>query len=277
MTSLFHRFLTAGVLTLWGGVLLTIYFTGRICAYLHPNFQPFALVAGCFLICFAFLVLIAPASANSHATGRSSVWSVITSLILVAPLLLAFANTLDSFGANTVANRVYVQDLAQLPGAQLPAAGQSSGIVEAPLPDDGSNTAQSTYTAQDDKYVLPKSKQGRVRAHVVDFLYAAQLPEVRNQLENKPVEVIGQLMPAKTNNPKGNRFVVIRLMMTCCAADAQPIALPIEPQQKPDLPDMTWVKVTGKAVFPIEGGQRKPLIQNAVLEKIDAPEDPYLY
>ena len=277
MTSLFRRFLTAGVLALWGAVLLTIYFTGRICAYLHPNFQPFTLVAGGLLVCFAFLVLLAPAAATAHATARSSVWSVLSSLILVAPLLLAFTNTLDSFGASTVANRVYVQDLAQIPGAQLPAAGQSSGTVEAPLPDDGSSTAQSANTSQDDKYLLPKNKQGQVQAQIVDFLYAAQLPEVRVQLENKPVEVIGQLMPAKTNNPKGNRFVVIRMMMTCCAADAQPIALPIEPQQKPDLPDMTWVKVTGKAAFPIEGGQHKPLIENAALEKIAPPQDPYLY
>ena len=277
MTSTFHRFLTAGVLMLWGTILLTIYFTGRICAYLHPNFQPFALVAGCLLVCFAFLVLIAPTSASAHSTTRSSVWSVLTSLILVAPLLLAFSNTLDSFGASTVANRVYVQDLAQLPSAQLPASGQPSGTVEVPLPDDGSNTAKSTNTAQDDKYLLPKNKQGQVQAQIVDFLYAAQLPEIRDQLEGKPVEVIGQLMPAKTNNPKGNRLVVVRMMMTCCAADAQPIALPIEPQQKPELPEMTWVRVTGKAAFPIEGGHRKPLIQNAAIEKIDAPQDPYLY
>jgi len=277
MTSLFHRFLTAGVIALWGTVLLTIYFTGRICAYLHPNFQPFTLVAGSLLVCFAVLVLIAPASANAHATARSSVWSVLTSFILVAPLLLAFSNTLDCFGASTVANRVYVQDLAQLPGAQLPAAAPPSGTVQDALPDSGSAAAESAYVAADDRFNLRKNRQGQVQAQVVDFLYAAELSEIRDQLENKPVEVIGQLMPAKTNNPKGNRFVVIRMMMTCCAADAQPIAIPIEPQQKPDLPDMTWVKVTGKAVFPVEGGQRKSLIQNAALEKIDAPEDPYLY
>jgi uncharacterized repeat protein (TIGR03943 family) len=276
MTSTFHRFLTAGVLTVWGSILLTLSFTGRIGAYLHPNFQPFPLVAGALLISFALLVLISPPAAGAHAGMRSSAWSVITSLVLVAPLLLAFANTQDSFGASTVANRMYVQDLAQLPGAQLPTPG-SSGIVEVPLPDDGSNPPRASNAAQDDEYLLPKNKQGQVQAQVVDFLYAAKLPEVREQLENQPVEVIGQLMPAKTNNPKGNRCVVVRMMMTCCAADAQPVALPIEPQQMPDLPDMTWVKVTGTAAFPVEGGQRKPLIQNAVLEKIDPPYEPLLY
>ncbi len=275
MTSLFHRLLTAAVLAVWGLVLLTICFTGRISAYLHPNFQPLALVAGCMLVCLALLVLIAPAGGAAHGS-RSSVRGIITSLILVAPLLLAFANTRDSFGAGTVANRLYVENLAQLPGAPLPAPASTKGPIEGPLPDGGSND-QSAYLAADDRFKLPRNEAGRVRAEVIDFLYASQLPEVREQLENQPVEIIGQLMPAKTNNPKGNRLVVIRMMMSCCAADAQPVALPIEPQQMPDLPDMTWVKVTGKAAFPIEGGQFKPVIQNVVLERIDPPAEPFLY
>lgn len=275
MTSFSHRLLTAAVLAVWGAVLLTICITGRISAYLHPNFQPLALVAGCVLVCLAILVLIAPAGGTAHSS-RSSVWGILTSLILVAPLLLAFSNTRDSFGASTVANRLYVENLAQLPGAPLPAPASTKGPIEGPLPNDGSND-QSAYLAADDRFKLPRNEAGQVRAEVVDFLYAAQLPEVREQLENQPVEIIGQLMPAKTNNPKGNRLVVIRMMMSCCAADAQPVALPIEPQQMPDLPDMTWVKVTGKAAFPIEGGQFKPVIQNVVLEKIDPPAEPFLY
>jgi len=276
MKSFLHRFLSAGVLAVWGGIILTFFFTGRIRAYLHPTFQPFALVAGIVLICMAVLVVLSPKSAAQHGS-RSSIGSILASLFLVAPLFLTFSKTLDRFSASTVANRVYVQDLAQLPGAKPPE--QTPSPVEPPLPDDGSPSANSqpANPPQDDQYMLPKNKKGQVQAGVVDFLYAAQLPEIRDQLENKPVEVVGQLMPAKTNNPKGNRYVVIRMMMTCCAADAQPVALPIEPQIKPELPEMAWVKVTGTAAFPLEGGQRKPLIQNAVIEKIEPPEDPYLY
>ncbi|MFA7235154.1 MAG: hypothetical protein WC076_13700, partial [Terrimicrobiaceae bacterium] len=32
-----------------------------------------------------------------------------------------------------------------------------------------------------------------------------------------------------------------------------------------------------KAGFPVEGGQHKPLIQDAVIEKIDPPGEPFLY
>lgn len=273
MRSILHRFLTAGVLTVWGSILLSICFSGRISVYLHPNFQPFALVAGCTLVVFALLILVAPETGAGHSP-RSPIWIVVTSLILVAPLLLAFANTRDSFGAAAVANRTYVQDLSQLPGAQSPGP---SGPIGGDLPDDGSSTPPPADSAQEDKYLLPKNEKGQVRAEVMDFLYAAQLPEVREQLENKAVEVTGQLMPAKNNNPQGNRFVVIRMMMTCCAADAQPVALPIEPTQIPGLPDMAWIKLTGKATFPVEGGQRRPLIKDAEIEAIEAPEDPFLY
>jgi uncharacterized repeat protein (TIGR03943 family) len=276
MKSFLHRFLTVGVLTVWGGVILTFFFTGRIRAYLHPTFQPFALVAGVVLIGMAVLVVLSPKTAAPHGS-RSSIGSVLASLFLVAPLFLTFSKTLDRFSASTVANRVYVQDLAQLPAAQSPAT--APGIVEPPLPDDGTRSANSqpANASQEDQSLLPKNKAGQVRAGVMDFLYAAQLPEVRDQLENKPVEVLGQLMPAKANNPKGNRYVIIRMIMTCCAADAQPIALPIEPQAKPELPEMAWVKVTGTAAFPVEGGQRKPVIRNATLEPIEPPEEPYLY
>ncbi len=67
------------------------------------------------------------------------------------------------------------------------------------------------------------------------------------------------------------------MFMTCCAADVQPIALPIHPDSKPGLPDMTWVKVSGTASFPVVGGDRHPLIEKATIEKTDPPEDTFLY
>lgn len=291
MSTTFHRFLTAGVLTVWGTVLLTIWFTGRICAYLHPMFQPFALTAGITLVCFAFLVLIAPETGAEHGQARrSTVQGLLVSLILVGPLLLAFVNTTDSFGTNAVSNRNYVEDITRIPGAQSTAGPQPAAPVEPPLPDDGTqqttNAGRSPAPAaspsagsgsSSDEYVLQKDKEGRVHAEVVDFLYGAELPEVRSQLENKPVEVIGQLMPSKGNKSGNGGCVVIRMMITCCAADARPIAVPLEPLQKPTLPEMSWVKIKGEGAFPTTAGRPQPLIKNAEIEKIDAPDEPYLY
>lgn len=265
MTSIFHRLIAAGVLATWGSVIGIIYFTGRIGAYLHPTFQIFAVVAAAVLGLFAILVLVAPDFQTSHGSApRSTGRSLVAALILVGPLLLAFVKSPDSFGARTVANRTYVQDITQLPVAPS---------VEPALPDESSPPADDSAAQSS----FPQNARGQLQAQVVDFLYAAQLPELRAELENKPIEVVGQLMPAKENNPKGNRFDIIRMFMTCCAADVQPLALPIEPNEAPALREMTWVKVTGRATFPVVGGQRVPLIEGAVVEKTDPPEDTYLY
>jgi len=271
MNSILHRFLTAGVLIAWGSILCAMYFTGRITAYLHPAFQPFALVAGCALVVFSLLVLVAPEveSSCTPSPKRSPVRGVLLALVLVGPLLIAFSNSQDSFGASTVGNRTYVQDISQLPAAQPPPAkpadSASPATVEPALPDDQSSTPSTTNAAPADQYSFPKTARGNLQAEVVDFLYAAQLPDMRAELENKPIEVIGQLMPAKENNPHGDRYDVIRMFMTCCAADAQPVALPVHPKDKSNLREMTWVKVTGKATFPIVGGQRLPLIEDCVI------------
>lgn len=259
MTLILHRLIAAGVLATWSAVIGIIYFTGRMGAYLHPIFQTFAVAAAGVLGVFALLVLVAPDFQRGHGSApRSTGRSLFLALVLVGPLLLAFAQSPDSFGARTVANRTYVQDISQLPVAPS---------VE-PALSDGDSSAETSY---------PKNAQGQLQTQVVDFLYAAQLPELRTELENQPIEVVGQLMPAKGNNPNGNRYDIIRMFMTCCAADVQPLALPVEPREKPTLREMSWVKVTGKATFPVIGGERVPLIEDAVVEKTDPPEDTYLY
>lgn len=273
MTAILQRFISAGVLMAWGAALCFLYFSGRITAYLHPHFHLFAVSGGIVLILLAMLVLVAPEDAAGTACGDpKSLWkSLLMAAVLVLPMLVALSASQDAYGAGTVLNRNYVQDLSQLPGgaASVPA----STPADVTLPGDTGQSADSG----DDEPKVRKNAKGEIQAEVVDFLYAAQMPDMRQTFEDKQVEVVGQLMPAKADNPKGDRYDLVRMLMTCCAADAQPIALPVQPGAKPDVPEMTWVKIHGKATFPMIGGQRRPLIENATIEKTDPPADTYLY
>jgi uncharacterized repeat protein (TIGR03943 family) len=273
MNLILQRLLPAALLTVWGTVFCAMYFTGRISAYLIPAFRPYALAAGVILVIFAALLLVCPRRIDPTgcSSKRTPFRAAIATFLLTVPLLVAFTKSPDSFGASAVSNRIYVQDIDQLPGSQPP------GTVEPALPESDPSAAPPSNAGTDDQYGFPKNANGIVEAQVVDFLYAAQLPEMRSQLENKPVEVIGQLMPAKENNPKGDRYDVIRMVMTCCAADARPMALAVQPSAKPAVREMTWVKVSGTATFPVIGGQRVPVIQNGVIEKTEPPEEVYLY
>jgi len=276
MTLLVQRFLSAGVLMVWGAVLCFLYFSGRLTAYLHPHFHVFAVSGGIVLILLAMLVLVAPdeAALTGCAPVKSgALWkSLLTALVLVVPLLIALSASQDAYSSTTVLNRNYVQNISQLPGAQPSASVQPAAPADASLP---GNDASSTDGG--DQPEVRKNSKGEIQAEVVDFLYAAQLADMRQTFEDKQVEVVGQLMPAKENNPNGDRYDLVRMLMTCCAADAQPVALPVHPGAKSDLPEMTWVKVHGKATFPVVGGQKRPLIENATIEKTDPPEDTYLY
>lgn len=65
--------------------------------------------------------------------------------------------------------------------------------------------------------------------------------------------------------------------MTCCAADARPVAVLAEGSAKPELPEMSWVKITGTATFPVENGKRIAILKADKVEKCNPPEETMLY
>ena len=112
---------------------------------------------------------------------------------------------------------------------------------------------------------------------MLDLLYAAQDTTLRGDFEGKTVELVGQLMPDKSASGEGKRFKAVRMFMTCCAADARPVATWVEVEKLPDLPEMTWIKITGTATFPTESGRRTAVLKATKIEKSGPPEESMLY
>jgi uncharacterized membrane protein YcgQ (UPF0703/DUF1980 family) len=84
-------------------------------------------------------------------------------------------------------------------------------------------------------------------------------------------------MPDPAASAGGPRFKAVRMFMTCCAADARPIAALVETAELPNLPDMTWIKITGTSTFPIENGRRISVLKADKVEKTTPPEESMLY
>jgi uncharacterized membrane protein YcgQ (UPF0703/DUF1980 family) len=163
----------------------------------------------------------------------------------------------------------------------LPQADPASPSAAAPAaaPGVSSPTAAAPAAASLESYVQ-KTPEGYLEAEVLDLLYAAQDNTLRKVFEGKTVQLVGQLMPDPEDSnqePGTHRFKAVRMFMTCCAADARPVATAVQAAELPKLPEMTWVKIVGEATFPIENGRRGAVLKAKKVEKTEPPAESMLY
>jgi len=302
MNAAFRRWLPCATLATWSAILLTFCLSGRMRAFLTPEFRVGALIAGIAMGIMALVFLLFPADANccsaaecGHAFSRGATGKIITFLILLIPITTAAMFSPEGYSGSVVKNRLAITDASQLGAA--PRSSGSSKPVEMPLPTKDPNnspapasvTTQSTPPSPTSQSPAPSSQppapqdylqrtpDGHIVAEVLDLLYAAQDNALRKDFEGKPVELIGQLMPDSTNNASGKRFKAVRMFMTCCAADARPVAVLAEGETKVTLPEMSWIKITGTATFPVENGKRIAVLKAERVEKCNPPEETMLY
>jgi len=302
MNVAFRRWLPCATLATWSAILLTFCASGRMRAFLTPEFRVGALIAGIAMGVMALVFLLFPADANccsaaecGHTFSRGAAGKIITFLILLIPITTAaMFSPREGFSGDAVKNRLMVTDVSQLGSA--PRNSASFKPVEMPLPSKNPNDTPSTQPAPATQPAaqpqpqaqaanqpppaqdyLQRTPDGHIVAEVLDLLYAAQDNALRKDFENKPVELIGQIMPDATNNASGKRFKAVRMFMTCCAADARPVAVLAESEAKPGLPEMSWIKITGTATFPVENGRRIAVLKADKVEKCNPPEETMLY
>ena len=275
MNATASRFCSSGVLMIWGVVLLYFQLSGRIASYLHPAFHLYVAISGGVLVFLSVALLLTfpkdhegdhCCEDHDHSGGSFS-GGIASVLILVVPLLAATKISQSGFGATAVKNRGVVSDIADLPG-YTPA-------FEPALPNHDGTIGEATM--MDPSLYLKKNDSGQILAEVVDLVYAAGDPDLRGDFENQEVELVGQFLPAKTGNPTGDRFRLIRMFVMCCAADARPVAISVKPKDATDFPEMTWVKVRGKATFPLEGGRQNPLVIADSITETEPPRESFVY
>jgi uncharacterized repeat protein (TIGR03943 family) len=290
MNSLFNRWLPCVTLAAWSAVLLSFHANNRVNNLLAPQFRVYALIAGIVLgvLALVFLFFRADASCCSsaecgHSLSRLATGRVLTFLILIVPISVAAFFTPTGFSKTAVENRGITEDYASLglkdrkpgppPDLALPTKDQSAPPTPAPV---AANTQPPAAQPSPGDY-LQRTPDGRIVAEVLDLLYAAQDNVLRKDFEGKPVQLIGQFMPDKTSANQAKRFKAVRMFMYCCAADSRPIATLVESEKLPEFPEMTWVKITGKAEFPLENGRRVSVLKAEKVEKTEPPEEAMLY
>lgn len=248
----------------------------------------------------------------THPLSRSKSGRWLSFLILVMPVSVAAWLSPEHFSKQAFEQRGIVTDatglgerqpprarpLASKPATSLASSTTDSSPVAPVLNQDAAavspspvvsttpaepvavattNSSTTTGEAAIPEY-LQKTPEGFVIVEVLDMLYAVQDSQLRKDFEGRTVQLIAQMMPQKAA-PGGaeNRFKAVRMFMTCCAADARPVATLVETSPLPELPEMTWVRIVGKATFPVENGKRAALIQATSVEQTKPPEESMLF
>ncbi len=111
-----------------------------------------------------------------------------------------------------------------------------------------------------------------VPVDVIELLSAAQNPELQQKLAGREIDVTGQVLDST-----GGNFRVMRLLILCCAADAQPLAVQVRAHGLRKPPQMTWVKITGHVAFTPKDKGTIPVIDAREIAVVTQPEEPFLY
>ncbi len=294
-----------------GAVLLDFYFTGRLDQYLHPQFRLWTLAGG-IVFCLAGIIYAGAKATTEcclegecvHRNSNSLLRSALAFCVLFVPLAAGVALSKDSYDAHAVLNRGFVEDMSTLPGRSGVSAKKTSNDpaippqalgadnderASEPLPQDAENNlpdpngttaaadqANPNVPSPDEQggaQYLPKAADGNVALEVTDLLYGESEESLRKMFADKTIEVVGQYLPGSDTN----QFKLVRMFIVCCAADARPLAVPVQVTGPTGATEMGWVKVTGKATY-AKTGDRVHVILNAdKVEPTDPPAEAMLY
>jgi uncharacterized repeat protein (TIGR03943 family) len=235
----------------WGALFLKYWTTGKLFLLVHPNYFGLTVAAGVVLLVVAglkALILIRQRSRRA-VRGEGSATQHITlfppglsSILLLAIAILGLVISPRAFASQTALDRGVTDTLTVTrvkPQAfRVSESSEDKSLVEW--------IRTLTVYPEPDAYTGQKAKvQGFVT-------YPPNLP---------------------------NQYLLIsRFVITCCAADAYPVSLPVKLTQSRDTykPD-SWLEIEGQMITESLAGKRQLVIEAKSIKGIDEPKNPYDY
>ncbi|MDQ1037799.1 putative repeat protein (TIGR03943 family) [Streptomyces sp. V3I8] len=241
-----NRQAQAAVLFLTGGAILHTGLTDLYLRYVKAGLRPLLLAAGVVLIATAVATVwyerrSVRAEAHAHREPRVA-W------LLVLPLLALVMVAPPALGSYS----------AMRTGTALQK--QPWGFADLPASDTGKGTGTGKGTEI-------------VRLSLVDYAGRAAYDHGRS-LGNRRIRTAGLVALGSDGTP-----YLVRMALSCCAADAQPVKIGLTGRTPPVLRPDTWLEVTGTYTArqtrdPVNDGII-PFLDITEAKPVKAPRDPY--
>ncbi|MCX7712474.1 MAG: hypothetical protein N2035_02220 [Chthoniobacterales bacterium] len=176
-----------------------------------------------------------------------------------------FSNS--EFGQTALLNRGVALDYQEI----FPFAG---------FDNDPGNFAWSADPGMDPTTYLAKTPEGRIRAETIDLVLASNEPDLRKDFEDKEVEILGQYLPPEKKLDEevtNSDFLLVRVFMLCCAADARPIGVSVRGKIPQSVQPSDWVLVRGFARFLRKKQTFSPLVEATEILPTAPPQQRNLF
>ena len=234
------------LLVLLGGAILKIAINGQYLRYVKPSLQPWLILGGLVTVALATIGIVRDIRAGSGSQDAGAVDAAHdhdhgsrSPWLLLLPVLAIFLVAPPALGADKVARSGDRPAISQ-PG--------SSGIRYQELP------------------------AGEVPLLTMSETVTRAIWDESGTLNGRQIRLVGFVV----RMPDGSMSLA-RLVIGCCAADAQPVRVRIDGDSLRGYPDDTWLEVRGEVVpgSATEAEAFVPRFTVASAHKVPAPEDPY--
>lgn len=236
--------LTVVAMGTWGSLLLRFWISGKLGILIHPKYFGLTLSAGFFMLLVAIFQGLKlwqqpKGPRMKHFSLLSPQW---LSVILLVSALVGFIFPLRPFASQTAIQRglqdTNIQTRSRPQAFRTQSDPESRSLLE--------------WIRTLDVYPEPDAYQGQ-KVKIDGFVvYPDNLPD--------------------------NYFTLARFAITCCAADAYPVGLPVKlSKTRQQYPVDQWFTVQGKMQTETLDGKRQLVIAAESLKPISEPKNPYSY
>lgn len=209
-----------------------------------------------------------------HGPKRAPLRNTIAYSLFAAPLLLGWFVPDSIMGSNVVDKKGIV--LASS-GAGTASEPTPVSLSEQAPQAGGLFYAEDAYTRQYAEYAEKLYLQNPIVIEEATYLEASTAIDLfMHAFQGKSIEIGGFVY--RQPDMSDSQFVVARLAMDCCSADATPYGFLVEwPEGASALVSDTWVTVKGTIDSSIYNDMRIVTLQATAVEPMETPATPYVY
>ena len=234
------HWLAPALFGIWSAALLYLLITGRYTMFLRPEFDVLLILAH--FIAMGFMIAALP----GERPAIMDIEGALRAVVLLVPILF-----LVSLSEGTLGSRAFTNRFVGPSGMTVGRAG-SPAQPKPPAPDRHRSNAELT---------------------ILDLMLNAK------QYDGRQVTFTGMMMHDEELKTyfDGRDTAVYRFLITCCAADAIPLAVAVDSDQAAVIATDQWVRVEGDFHLRLVGDDAIPVVEDAVVDPVAPPRFPYLY